>query len=57
MVHNAAAKTVVFNLEYKTMTSFLIGVAVGVYVMGVLIMAFMKGMGGESKGQVRFFGR
>ncbi len=36
------------------MTSFFIGLAVGVYIMGVLIMAFMKGMGGEGRGPSSF---
>ena len=39
----------VFNLEIK-MTTFFIGVAVGIYILGVLIAAFMKGMGGEGRG-------
>jgi len=32
------------------MMDFFIGFAVGVYIIGVLIMAFMKGMGGEGRG-------
>jgi len=32
------------------MTTFLIGIAVGIYIAGVLITAFMKGMGGEGRG-------
>jgi len=36
------------------MTSFFIGLAVGVYIMGVLIMAFMKGMGGDGRGPSAF---
>ena len=31
------------------MGTFFIGLAAGIYVAGVLIMAFMKGMGGDNR--------
>jgi len=36
------------------MTTFLIGIAVGIYIMGVLIVAFMKGMGGDDRAPSAF---
>ena len=36
------------------MTELFIGFAIGVYITGVLIVAFMKGMGGEGKGPSAF---
>lgn len=36
------------------MTEFFIGFAIGLYIMGVLIVGFMKGMGGDSKSPSAF---
>jgi len=36
------------------MMDFFIGLAIGVYIMGVLIVAFMKGMGGDGSGPSSF---
>lgn len=36
------------------MIEFFIGIAVGIYIVGVLIMAFMKGMGGDDRGPSSF---